>query len=42
MKRDILMAVCAAILAGGALLPVTMPRAHGGAVAAHQALPVLR
>ncbi|EDZ47391.1 hypothetical protein RBY4I_2609 [Rhodobacterales bacterium Y4I] len=32
MKRDILMAALAAVLAGGVLLPVTLPRAPAGAV----------
>ncbi|AHD03133.1 hypothetical protein [Leisingera methylohalidivorans] len=42
MKRDILMAACAAILAGGALLPVTLPRAQGGALGVQAAVSVRR
>ncbi|CUH97931.1 MULTISPECIES: hypothetical protein [Leisingera] len=33
MKRDILMAALAAVLAGGVLLPVTLPRPAAGTVA---------
>ncbi|WP_259967091.1 hypothetical protein [Leisingera caerulea] len=33
MKRDILMAALAAVLAGGVLLPVTLPRVPAGTAA---------
>ena len=42
MKRDILMAACAALLAGAVLLPVTLPRTQGGAMAPAMGVSLLR